>query len=187
MCNEDITMSKSICADCGADALQACNETEQFNYKGHFLSVDVEYSLCSKCEAEAILPEQIKRNDCRTRDAWRKADGLLTGDEIVALRKKLGLTQQQAAGYFGGGTNAFSKYERGEVMQSKAMDKLMRLAMENKPVSVTQWLNEQAGFEVYVRNKGYGKVIPFKPQNKGLHIYPDKIIVEESFQEQCHG
>ena len=180
-------MSKLICADCGEDALQAFKETEQFNYKGYSLSVDVEYCLCSQCEAETILPEQIKRNDCRTRDAWRKADGLLTGVEIVELREKLDLTQQQAAEYFGGGTNAFSKYERGEVVQSKAMDKLMRLALENKPVSVAQWLNERAGFEVCVRNKGYGKVIPFKPQDNGLYISSDKIILEESFQEQRHG
>jgi HTH-type transcriptional regulator/antitoxin MqsA len=29
---------------------------------------------------------------------------------------------------FGGGLNAFSKYERGEVIQSEAMDKLIRVS-----------------------------------------------------------
>jgi len=40
----------------------------------------------------------------------------------------LGLTQHAASSIFGGGLNAFSKYERGEVIQSKAMDKLIRVS-----------------------------------------------------------
>jgi len=71
-------------------------------------------------------------------------DGLLTAQEIVALRNKLGLTQQDAAKIFGGGTNAFSKYERSEVIQSAAMDKLMRAALEIP--GMLSWLKQQAGF-----------------------------------------
>ena len=157
-------MNHFVCADCGAEALQSFNETEQFDYKGHALCVDVEYSVCSVCGAEAILPEQIKRNDCRTRDAWRKADGFLTGAEIVALRRQLGLTQQQAAQFFGGGANAFSKYERGEVVQSEAMDKLMRLALADQPVDVVDWLRVRAGVQKPVLAAGYGKVVAFEPK-----------------------
>src|SRR5699024_9109270 len=46
---------------------------------------------------------------------------------ICAVRKQFDLTQQGAALLFGGGTNAFSKYERGDVIQSVAMDRLLRL------------------------------------------------------------
>ena len=77
------------------------------------------------------------------RDAWRKIDGLLTAQEIVALRNKLGLTQQDAAKIFGGGANAFSKYERSEVIQSVAMDKLMRAALDVPDMFM--WLKQQAG------------------------------------------
>ncbi|MEC4747449.1 type II toxin-antitoxin system MqsA family antitoxin [Methylomicrobium sp. Wu6] len=178
-------MNKAICADCGADALQAFTEIEQFDYKGHLLSAEVEYSVCAKCGAEAILPDQIKRNDCRVRDAWRKVDGLLTGCEIVGLRAKLGLTQQQAAQYFGGGTNAFSKYERGEVIQSAAMDKLMRLALEDQPVDVGQWLSDHSGLHKDAPQAGYGKVIPFKPKSKPLSLIASPIA--ENYQELNHG
>lgn len=70
---------------------------------------------------------QVRRNHARVVDARRRADGLLTGREIRALRKSLGLSQKDASEVFGGGTNAFSKYERGEVVQSVAMDRLLRL------------------------------------------------------------
>ena len=35
--------------------------------------------------------------------------------------------QKQITSVFGGGLNAFSKYERGEIIQSEAMDKLIRV------------------------------------------------------------
>ncbi|WP_340124540.1 type II toxin-antitoxin system MqsA family antitoxin [Methylobacter svalbardensis] len=161
-------MNNILCVDCGTEALQSMTENEEFNYKGHTLSVDVEYSVCSQCGAEAILPEQIKRNDCRTRDAWRNADGLLTGVEIVALRKQLDLTQQQAAQMFGGGVNAFSKYERGAVIQSVAMDNLMRLALEKQPVDVGRWLIEHSGLDITKPKTEYSKVVRLHSKSKQI-------------------
>ena len=67
-----------------------------------------------------------RRNHRRIADAKRYADGLLVGDEIRAIRTQFDLSQQEAAELFGGGVNAFSKYERGDVLQSVAMDRLLR-------------------------------------------------------------
>ena len=63
----------------------------------------------------------------------------LVGDELVRqhrdqvkndvrrIRRKLKLTQKQAANIFGGGVNAFSRYERGEVEPGLSTLKLLRL------------------------------------------------------------
>ncbi|WP_052700696.1 type II toxin-antitoxin system MqsA family antitoxin [Methylocucumis oryzae] len=118
------------CPECRSTEFAVRSEAEQFKRKGQEFWVEVDYSVCQHCGYEVIFPDQIKRNDCRLRDAWRKMDGLLTGQEILDLRNQLNLTQQDAAKIFGGGINAFSKYERGEVIQSVAMDKLMRIALE---------------------------------------------------------
>jgi HTH-type transcriptional regulator/antitoxin MqsA len=131
------------CAECGCLEFDIRKEADEFKRNGHAYTVTVEYSICRQCGEEIIFPEQIKRNDCLIRDAWRKIDGLLTASEIVELRNKLGLTQQEAAKIFGGGINAFSKYERSEVIQSIAMDKLMRLALNIPDVLI--WLKQQAG------------------------------------------
>jgi len=42
------------------------------------------------------------------------------------------LSQREASELFGGGPNAFSKYERGEIIQSKSTDVLMRLVSSKK-------------------------------------------------------
>lgn len=47
--------------------------------------------------------------------------------EIRRIRKKLGLSQQSAAKLTGGGHNAFSRYERGEVAPLPAVVNLFRL------------------------------------------------------------
>jgi DNA-binding transcriptional regulator YiaG len=70
-------------------------------------------------------------NDAAIRAAKRSYDGLLTPDEIHRSRRLLKLTQEEASKVFGGGANAFSKYERGEVTQSAAMDRLIRLCVNH--------------------------------------------------------
>lgn len=133
------------CAECGSSDFEVHIEPDEFQRNGHSYTANVEYSVCRQCGDEVIFSEQIKRNDCILRDAWRKIDGLLTAQEIVALRNKLGLTQQDAAKVFGGGVNGFSKYERSEVIQSVAMDKLMRGALEIPGMFL--WLKKQAGLD----------------------------------------
>ena len=77
------------------------------------------------------------------RDGWfdeadqvryaRAGDGLVVrarerqSKELRRIRKKLGLTQKEAATIFGGGVNAFSRYEKGEVEPSTSTKKLLHL------------------------------------------------------------
>ncbi|MDA3935011.1 MAG: type II toxin-antitoxin system MqsA family antitoxin [Gammaproteobacteria bacterium] len=117
-----------ICPDCETGHLHVQTYSDAFDYKGNALTVDgLQCWVCDHCESEIIRADQIRHGDKLFADARRRFDGLLTGDDIVQLRKKLGLTQHQAADLFGGGANAFSKYERGDVTQSVAMDRLMRI------------------------------------------------------------
>lgn len=87
-------------------------------------------SKCGSCGMETITPSQSRVNKRTIIEAHKSALGLLTAAEIVQLRKQLGITQIEAAQLFGGGTNAFSKYENSAVTQSKAMDTLLRLARD---------------------------------------------------------
>jgi HTH-type transcriptional regulator/antitoxin MqsA len=47
--------------------------------------------------------------------------------ELARIRKKLKLTQQEAARITGGGPNAFSRYERGKARPLPAVTNLFRL------------------------------------------------------------
>jgi HTH-type transcriptional regulator/antitoxin MqsA len=119
-----------ICPVCGKAALKPATYSDTFKHNDGDLVVDgLEGYDCASCKSEPMFPEQIRRNERRIREAKRRADGLLSGNQIREAREQLGLSQQEAATIFGGGTNGFSKYERGETAQSVAMDRLLRLVM----------------------------------------------------------
>ena len=117
-----------VCPVCERGELMSATVEEVLRYDGQALRVaGVEISTCRSCGEELVLPEQARANERRFADAKRRHDGLMTSDEIIQWRRALGWTQAQAAAALGGGANAFSKYERGEVIQSRAMDLLMRV------------------------------------------------------------
>lgn len=117
-----------LCSYCERGELQAKESVERFSYKGHDLVVSgYAYSECDKCHEEIVTAEQMRANQALITDAKRRVDGLLTGAEIRDVRAALGLSQADASRVFGGGPNSFYKYERGEVMQSVSLDRLMRV------------------------------------------------------------
>ena len=124
----------SECKVCKSNEIRVLSDYEEINYKGDVLRVLMEYSLCDSCGREFISKEQILNNDRAIRDAKKVHDGLFSSKEIADARMHLGLTQEQASLVFGGGRNAFSKYERGEVSQSVSMDKLIKQALKHPVV-----------------------------------------------------
>lgn len=124
--------TKELCPICGEG--HVTNHVDQFEseYKGHKAMLPSHYKLCDTCHSDFAGAPEGKLNK-RAIMAFRKSvDGLLTGPEIVALRKKYGLTQDQAAKLFGGGPVAFSKYENDDVSQSESMDSLLRLVRRSE-------------------------------------------------------
>lgn len=119
---------RNLCPACDVGALHLRIVEESLEYDRATIRVpDIRYSECDACGEEVVLPDQAKHNDVAYADAKRGHDGLLRSHEIAAWRERCGLTQQAASAMLGGGVNAFSKYERGETLQSKAMDLLMRV------------------------------------------------------------
>lgn len=121
-------MDRKICPICGEGTLTLKQGTNETEYKGVRGSVSFFYEECDACGSEQADASLTLRNK-RLMLAFRKqVDGLLTGDEVRAIRKRLKLKQSEGARVFGGGPTAFSKYESDDVAQSAAMDKLLRLA-----------------------------------------------------------
>lgn len=122
------------CKLCKSENISVFGEIEDVSYKGNDLRVSIAYSVCHNCDREFVSKPQILKNEITLRAAKKAYDGLLSSEEIVRAREKLSLTQEQAARVFGGGRNAFSKYERGEVSQSVAMDKLIRICLRHRDI-----------------------------------------------------
>ncbi|HET7370998.1 MAG TPA: type II toxin-antitoxin system MqsA family antitoxin [Gammaproteobacteria bacterium] len=141
-----------ICPACEEGRLTPARYSDDFHHNGRTVRVyDLEHYVCDQCDADPIFPDQIRRNQARIADAKRREDGMMTGAEIKALRDSFGLSQQEAAQLFGGGANAFSKYERGDVIQSGSMDRLL-------------WLIASEPYLLDYLRIRTGRALPIQPQ-----------------------
>jgi len=134
------------CTVCKSKNIKSFTAIETVLYKGNKLKVPLEYSVCNGCGREFVPKPQILRGEAELRKAKKTFDGLLSSEEIVRARAELSISQEQASMVFGGGKNAFSKYERGEVSQSVAMDKLIRVCLKHH--NVFKELALKAGVEL---------------------------------------
>lgn len=120
------------CPNCEAMALQSDTYSDEFANGSSRIRVDgLARFHCTNCGTNSMSSEQVRLNQLRIADAKRANDKLMLGEQIRGLREKLGLSQPEAALLFGGGSTGFSKYERGQVVQSVPMDRLLRLIDEN--------------------------------------------------------
>lgn len=126
------------CPLCSHKGIKSQTYSDTLDFRGIELDVEqLQLSICESCGHAFHTEAQIRHNFERTRlayaetrDRLRVRDGLLSSGDIQKVREFLGLTQRDAAVVFGGGPNAFNKYESGEVLQSVAMDRLLRLASQ---------------------------------------------------------
>lgn len=120
--------SGSKCPICGSGKLSEKTVSEKFDYKGQTKIVsDYHVYACNKCNEEIVDPKTLRVTEKVLTDFRRSVDGLLTSDEIKAIRKKLGKTQAEMAEWIGVGEKNFARYENGQVTQSKPMDLLLRI------------------------------------------------------------
>lgn len=152
--------SKELCPICGEGHVTDHVDQVESEYKGHKALVPLHYQLCDACHSESAGAKESRLNK-RAVMAFRKSvDGMLTGAEITALRKRYNLTQDQAARLFGGGPVAFSKYENDDVAQSEAMDSLLRLVRRS-----------EAAFRELVAEKGMtAELVPANATEKAIEI-----------------
>ena len=112
------------CPLCGAGTLHDGVNTISQEYKGHSLSSETHVSFCDQC-ADGFV-----EFDAAEEAAWlafRDRVDAAEAAELARIRKKLKLTQMEAAQLAGGGKNAFSRYERGQAKPVAAVVNLVRL------------------------------------------------------------
>jgi HTH-type transcriptional regulator/antitoxin MqsA len=105
-------------------------------YKGASTTIAMPGWYCDESGESVHTGDDMQVSDEALRDLKNKVD-LLDGAEIRRIRKKIGLTQREAGAIFGGGPNAFQKYEQGAVTVSKAMSNLLRV-LEKHPEEVEE-------------------------------------------------
>lgn len=133
----DVRLESSPCLACGEGILSTHKDNNELDIHGKKVSVPLLYSVCDHCGAELTNAAQAQTNKRAMLAAEKHAFGLLAGEQIRAFRQRYHLSQQQAALLFGGGKVGFSRYENDDIVQSQAMDSLLRLCIDH-PTSLVR-------------------------------------------------
>jgi HTH-type transcriptional regulator/antitoxin MqsA len=117
------------CPVCGAVELIHDTRDIYYTYKGETTSIPaVSGDFCPAC-AESVLDATESDRVMREMRAFSKqVNAAIVDPKFIAIvRKKLMLDQREAAEIFGGGVNAFSRYENGKTKPSLALVKLLKV------------------------------------------------------------
>ena len=117
------------CPNCGAAHLVHDTRDIPYTYKGEttvFPMVTGDY--CPACDEALLDSEESRRTMNLMKDFNKQVNAAIVDPSFIAdVRKKLALDQREAAQIFGGGVNAFSRYENGKTKPSLALVKLLKV------------------------------------------------------------
>lgn len=114
------------CPACFQGILEQRVKRARFEYRGHLLEYDQEGAWCGACGEGIVTGKEAASAESQLDGFMARVDREEAA-ELACIRKKLGLTQKEAAIIAGGGHNAFSRYERGEARPVAAVVNLFRL------------------------------------------------------------
>lgn len=122
------------CPICSAAELVHDTRDMPYTYKGESTIIPgVMGDFCAACGESILDAAESARTSSMMLDFNKQVNASIVDPEfIVSVRKKLALDQREAAEIFGGGVNAFSRYENGKTKPPLALVKLLRV-LERHP------------------------------------------------------
>ncbi|MDO4268320.1 MAG: DUF4065 domain-containing protein [Eubacteriales bacterium] len=126
-------------------------------------------------ENEFETGAMTNENLLNARNAYRVKKGLLTSDEIVAIRENYGLSQVDLAKLLGWGEATISRYE-SKAIQDEAYDTMLRLIKDN-PLQALEFLKKNADkFSMTKQSEIKAKIV------EKLDSYGKEFLTRQTFE-----
>ena len=117
------------CPSCAAAKLVHGTRKLPYSYKNESTTIPaVTGDFCPACGEAVLGPAESARVSAAMLAFNKQVNAALVDPAfIVKVRRKLALDQREAAEIFGGGVNAFSRYENGKTKPPLALVQLLRM------------------------------------------------------------
>ena len=132
------TLAEDACPTCGTPMAAKRGRLRMPVNGEQILVASATHLACGKCGEIVLSFDEASRLAEDAIALYRKKHGLLSADEIRALRVRHRFTQAQLARLLRLGPNTVSRWESGRNAQTGAMDVLLRL-IRDVPASL-KWL-----------------------------------------------
>ena len=115
------------CPSCAGANLVRDTRDIAYTYKGETTTIPaVSGDFCLACGESILAAAESSRVSAAMLEFNKQVNASIVDAGFIArVRKKLALDQRQAAAIFGGGPNAFSRYENGKTKPPLALVKLL--------------------------------------------------------------
>ena len=131
MASSEVTMAqieKRECATCSSPGMVYGTRDIVRDFEGASLTIpSVEGWFCTACGELEFDTSESAQSFFEQVTVLQQQERARQAGELRAIRRRLKLTQRQAAELFGGGANAFSDYERGTTRPARATVLLLHL------------------------------------------------------------
>jgi HTH-type transcriptional regulator/antitoxin MqsA len=122
-----LALQSEACPACGTTMTEK-KGTLSLPVNGEEIAVpSVAHLRCPKCGEVVLRFGDSKRLGEDAISIYRRKNGLLSADEIRAIRERFGLKQADLARLLRLGANTVSRWESGRNVQTAAMDILLRM------------------------------------------------------------
>ena len=117
------------CPVCGAAKLVRDTRDVPYTYKGESTVIPAVFGeFCPACSEAVLDASESARASALMLEFNKQVNATIVDPAFIAsVRKKLALDQREAAAIFGGGVNAFSRYENGKTKPPLALVKLLKV------------------------------------------------------------
>jgi len=122
------------CPVCAKAELVRDTRDLPYTYKGESTVIPgVTGDFCPACGEVVLDVAESARSSALMLEFNKQVNAAIVDPEFIArVRKRLALDQREAAEIFGGGVNAFSRYENGKTKPPLALVKLLKV-LEQHP------------------------------------------------------
>lgn len=121
-----IKSEKRICSCCMEEhEVKTVLVMEHATFKNSTVDYEASYLFCELAEELYMDEQQMRDNDIKLKDAYRKKEGLLTSAQISEIRAKYGISQRDLSLLLGWGGKTITRYESHQV-QDKAHDTILK-------------------------------------------------------------
>ena len=122
------------CPNCGSGHLTPATRVRTFEPRGARVEVILRTSRCNACGVERTSAADHRQNLQALAARRGQYGGLLLGEDLLALRRRHGLTRQDAAKIFGKSGRTFARYETETGYPDSSTALLLALAIEQPEV-----------------------------------------------------
>lgn len=158
----------AFCPFCECEhELYYIEEKDTIDIKGEEIEYDSHYYYCPNHPEEEsgfVNGKMMDENLIRARNAYRKKNGLLTSDEIVAIRSIYGLSQAELSKLLGWGGATISRYETKQI-QDEAHDDILKQVRDNPMFVYRSLLRHKGNFSASRLKEVQNRLISILDEN----------------------